>query len=82
MNFKNIDGQIARWLETLASYDFDIIHRSGLTHSNADSLSRRPCTDDQCEYCERVEKTYSNKDPELITRALRGGVESFSMGES
>ena len=40
--FKNPEGQIARWLETLATYDFNIEHRAGRIHSNADALSRRP----------------------------------------
>jgi len=36
-------GQQARWLERLAEYDFEIIHRPGLQHGNADALSRKPC---------------------------------------
>ena len=35
-------GQAARWLEYIEEYDFDIIHRSGVTHGNCDALSRRP----------------------------------------
>ena len=31
---------ILRWLETLSSYDFDIVFRPGTQHGNADSLSR------------------------------------------
>ena len=81
MNFKNIEGQIARWLETLASYDFTIIHRSGLTHLNADALSRRPCIDEKCEYCDRIETRYSIKDSGLITRAIGDNVESTDKGE-
>ena len=30
----------ARWLETLASFDFEIVHRKGTQHTNADVLSR------------------------------------------
>lgn len=41
-NFKNINGQIARWFETLAMYQFEIEHRPGSRHGNADALSRRP----------------------------------------
>ena len=41
MNFKEPEGQVARWLETLAEYDFKIEHRSGKQHLNADALSRR-----------------------------------------
>ncbi|XP_023205547.1 uncharacterized protein LOC106700194 [Xiphophorus maculatus] len=39
--FKHPEGQLARWLEELSQYDFDIEHRSGLQHSNADALSRQ-----------------------------------------
>ena len=42
-NFKDPLGQIARWLEVLAEYDFTILHRPGLKHSNADALSCKQC---------------------------------------
>jgi hypothetical protein len=35
-------GQSARWLDLIAEYDFEIRHRAGDLHKNADSLSRRP----------------------------------------
>ena len=41
--FKDPSGQIARWLETLAMFNFDIEHRPGRQHGNADGLSRVPC---------------------------------------
>ena len=43
MNFKDPQGQVARWLETLSVYDFTIQHRPGNVHKNADALSRVPC---------------------------------------
>ena len=43
MQFKNPEGQIARWLEILSSYDMKIEHRDGKSHKNADGLSRIPC---------------------------------------
>ena len=43
MNFKDPQGQTARWLEVLSTYDFTIQHRPGNTHRNADVLSRVPC---------------------------------------
>ena len=45
-NFKEPEGQLARWLEKLEEYDFDVVHRQGLKHGNADALSRLPCS--QC----------------------------------
>lgn len=35
-------GQQARWLALIESFDFDIRHRAGTAHGNADALSRRP----------------------------------------
>ena len=33
-------GQVAHWLEQIAEYDFEIVHRPGKQHANADTLSR------------------------------------------
>lgn len=55
LNFKNVEGQLARWLTFLSAYDFTIQHRAGRLHSNADALSRRPCLESNCRYCSRVE---------------------------
>ena len=41
-SFKEPQGQVARWLERLQEYDYEVQHRPGKQHSNADSLSRRP----------------------------------------
>eukprot|EP00731_Ephydatia_muelleri_P033767 Em0037g31a len=32
------EGQLARWLEQLQEYDFEVIHRKGRNHNNADAL--------------------------------------------
>ena len=34
---------MARWMETLAEFDFEIEHRPGLLHSNVDGVSRQFC---------------------------------------
>ena len=39
-NFKEPEGQLARWIEQLQEYNFAIIHRPGRKHGNADALSR------------------------------------------
>jgi hypothetical protein len=39
---KEPKGRLARWLLTLQEYDFQIKHRPGKLHSNADILSRFP----------------------------------------
>uniref|UniRef100_A0A3B1IQI2 Gypsy retrotransposon integrase-like protein 1 n=1 Tax=Astyanax mexicanus TaxID=7994 RepID=A0A3B1IQI2_ASTMX len=43
VNIKEPEGQLARWLEKLAEYDFQVVHRPGHHHQNADVMSRRPC---------------------------------------
>ena len=55
LKFRNPEGQLARWLETLQQYQFIIEHRSGARHGNADALSRRPCYDDGCKHCARLD---------------------------
>ena len=57
MKFKNPEGQIARWIQILQEYDFQIIHRAGQKHGNADAMSRRPCSED-CKHCTRAEKSH------------------------
>jgi len=51
MSFKNLDGQLARWLERIQQYDFEIIYRGRKSHGNADGLSRRPCVEMSCSFC-------------------------------
>ena len=41
----DIQGMLARWLAKLQQFNFDIVHRPGAQHGNADGLSRCP----QCE---------------------------------
>ena len=42
INFKSPEGQLARWLEILSSFDMNVRYRQGRQHVNADSLSRIP----------------------------------------
>lgn len=41
-NFQGLEGQLARWVEQLASFQYKIVHRPGKKHVNADALSRLP----------------------------------------
>ena len=64
LNFKILDGQLARMLTFLSAYDFSIQHRAGRLHSNCDALSRRPCVEADCKYCEKVENRYESENEE------------------
>ena len=47
---KNIEGQLAMWIEELAVYNMEIVHRPGKDHVNVDGLSRIPDPLVQCNY--------------------------------
>ena len=40
--FRDSDDMLARWLAYLYTYDWDIQHRPGIRHGNADAMSRFP----------------------------------------
>jgi len=41
--FKRPEGILARWIETLAEFNFEVEHRPGRLHCNADAVSRMTC---------------------------------------
>ncbi|GBN10046.1 Transposon Ty3-I Gag-Pol polyprotein [Araneus ventricosus] len=57
LNFREPEGQIARWIQRLQEYDFEIQNRKGTSHGNADALSRRPCKE-SCKHCTNAEKKF------------------------
>ncbi|GBN83820.1 Retrovirus-related Pol polyprotein from transposon 297 [Araneus ventricosus] len=57
LNFREPEGQIARWIQRLQEYDFEIQHRKGTSHGNADALSRRPFKE-SCNHCTNAEKKF------------------------
>ena len=54
-NFKDAEGIYARWLARLETYDYEIEHRTGAKHANADAMSRLPvrqrCSRGDCGDC-------------------------------
>jgi hypothetical protein len=64
-SFKLLEGQLARWMEELAQYNLEIIHRPGAQMINADALSRRPCNP-TCAHCSRREE----REGEYLTAAI------------
>ena len=55
VNFKNAEGQFARWLQKIQQYDLKIEHQPGKYDLNADALSRPPCLRGRCKGCDRAE---------------------------
>ena len=39
MSFKNLQGQLAHWLQDMSQYYFQILYRQGKKHGNEDRLS-------------------------------------------
>ncbi len=44
MTNDKLTSKLARWALILQEYEFKVIHRPGITHQNADTMSRRPFT--------------------------------------
>ena len=42
LNFRNPTGMLARWMEILGNFSFQIVYRPGSQNAAADALSRRP----------------------------------------
>ena len=71
---KDATGQSARYLDFLSNFDFEIIHRNGSRHANADSVSRlRPCEIDGGEPCRQCNKRITGQHSvnRVQTRAQR-----------
>ena len=47
---KDPEGQLARWIDYLSTFDFEIQYRPAQRHLNADALSCRPCVV-RCKWC-------------------------------
>ena len=49
LNFREPQGQLARWIEYIFQFKFSISHRPGKKHGNADALSRPPDSSASCD---------------------------------
>ena len=57
-NFQATEGMISRWTSILDTYDYELQHRRGSSHGNADGLSRIPpkrrCKRVDCPDCNKM----------------------------
>jgi hypothetical protein len=44
MTNDKLTSKLVHWAFILQEYEFKVIHRPGITHQNADTMSRRPFT--------------------------------------
>jgi hypothetical protein len=44
MTNDKLTGKLVRWVLILQEHEFKVIHRPGITHQNADTMSRKPLT--------------------------------------
>ena len=69
LSFRDLEGQLARWLERLQQFEFEIVFRKGQFHGNADGLSRRHCESQGCRYCAKIEENCARESRKTITLA-------------
>ena len=62
--------QLARWLTFFEEFDYEIVHREGKRHSNADGLSRRPESVATFERNERAEPQLSSSDDDEMEHEM------------
>jgi transposase InsO family protein len=65
---KEPHDQVARWLEILAEFQYQIEHRPGSKHGNADGLSRQTCSD--CKKCKSIEQRDGGPTRQEVEAAL------------
>ncbi|GBM57168.1 Retrovirus-related Pol polyprotein from transposon 297 [Araneus ventricosus] len=73
------EGQIAHWIQKLQEYDFEIHHRKGTSHGNADALSRRPCKE-SCKHCTNAEKKFGIE-TDMFVKVLTTTNDAWSSNE-
>ena len=68
---RNLSAKLVRWSLLLADFDFNLLHKSGKTHLNADGISRAltnaPDHDDSLEFVNNVELCDYNSDSSIIS---------------
>ena len=69
---------MARWIKTLSTFPFEIEHRPGKQHGNADNLSKYPCKQCGLEDVVPVNLVLSEDVAEMPTRTIQTSLETES----
>ena len=80
VNFRDPQGQMARWLQVISEYNFTIVHQDGRSHGNADGLSRKPCS--QCGRNDQPEALAEGADTTTVegtTYTINAGVRAVTI---
>ena len=70
-NFKDPDGLAARWLKKLATFEYEIVHRSGNSTGHADSMSRIPIQDATTDQIKCTYARCGSKAPNAESRQIK-----------
>jgi len=80
LNFRNLEGQTARWVQRLQEYNDTSEHRQGIRHTNADALSRRLCPE-ECSHCQKVEQQADGQRVQIVATAAANGWDQQALRE-
>ena len=69
-SLKEPEGQLARWLEHLQEYNFNIQYWKGSHHQNADTLSRHPSHHPDSPTMENVTSTVHNHCSQVVSPVI------------
>ena len=75
-SFKEPDGLLARWIENLGPFDFEIEHEAGKKILHADCLSTVSQTEDQVKDCDQVNQI-KTEEKNIWSIGLRKSVEQL-----
>ena len=82
LRFREPEGQVARWLAALQEFQFEVQHRAGRQHGNADALSRRPCQGEPCRHCEKLDAAHDQEESRrALEEATTGGTRCMEQEE-
>ena len=76
LKVKEPEGQLARWIELLSPFNYEIEYREGQPHQSADAMSRRPCSDG-CKWCKEWKKAEEMVSVAVQTEVSLAGSDEF-----